>query len=268
MRIADLDRDHSQIFLDDVAPDSAFLCSRMESALFEALELRPGARVLDVAAGLGQDTRSLAERGFYATGAEPSKLLTELERMLDEREQRKSLGAFQTRVRAWGEALPFGTGTFEAAFCKGSLDHFDDPVACVREMARVTRSDGRVGLAVANMEAGALRFIRWRDRIRPAGGTARRQRSPARRHWDAPADHITRYDAELLREQLSRHLHIDVWLGISMFWGLARWQQLLRAVPPNLADLLLAGADQVGRRLPQFADVLIVAGRPRAETHA
>ncbi len=267
MRISDLDRDHSQIFIDSVLPDTAFLCERMEKVLFEALEAPAGGRVLDVAAGLGQETRVLAERGFLATGAEPSKLLTDLKQLLERERGLPDMGSSQTQVRAWGESLPFSTGTFDACFCKGSLDHFDDPVACVREMARVTRPNGRVAFAIANMEALALKLMRNRDTNRAARHAARRERHLARRHWDAPADHITRYDPELMREHLSRYLQIEVWSGVSMLWGLPGWAGLLQRLPQDYADRCLRVADLGGRMLPQLADVLIIAGRPRLGTH-
>lgn len=41
------------------------------------------------------------------------------------------------RVRADGERLPFRDGAFAAAVCQFGLNHFPDPEAAVREMARV-----------------------------------------------------------------------------------------------------------------------------------
>jgi ubiquinone/menaquinone biosynthesis C-methylase UbiE len=68
-------------------------------------------------------------------------------------------------VRAWGDALPFATGSFDAVFCKGALDHFDAPSAAIAEMARVTRSNGRVVLAIANFDSLACRVARASDRM-------------------------------------------------------------------------------------------------------
>ena len=259
MRISDLDRDHSQIFVASQDPDSEFLYERMQEALFDALNVARGERVLDVAAGLGRDARALAERGFYATSAEPSKLLTDLEDLIAEREQWKDLGEKVTRVRAWGEALPFREGSFAASFCKGSLDHFDDPGGCVREMARVTRADGRVVLAVANMDALALRWHRLTEHL----GAHGRRAAPGRRHSDAPADHLTRYDPDLLRREVARFVHIEVWMGVSLLWGAGFWQRALRALPPPRASACLRAADAIARRVPGWADLIVVAGRPR-----
>jgi len=260
VRVSDLDRDHSQIFVDSSDLDSEFLFARMQEAVFEVLGVAPMDRVLDVAAGIGRDARALAERGIRVTNAEPSKLLTELEALVAERESWKDLGASVTRVRTWGEALPFRDASFGASFCKGSLDHFDDPVRCIAEMARVTRPDGRVVLAVANMNALALRWMRRLE----SRGSASRCRRPGRRHWDAPADHMTRYDPALLRSQAERHLHIEVWMGVSMLWGTRAWQRILRALPPTTARSCLRTADALARRVPDWADLLLVAGRPKA----
>ena len=163
-----------------------------------------------------------------------------------------------TRVRAWSEALPFATGAFDAAFCKGSLDHFDDPSACISELSRVTRSDGRVVLAVVNMDSLGCRMMSRRDRVR-----RRRARTPGRRHYDAPPDHLTRYDAGLLREHAAEHLDAIQCRGVSLLWGIGWWAGLLGRLSPGLASRLLRGTDRLARRLPSLADVVVVSGRPR-----
>ena len=49
--------------------------------------------------------------------------------------------------------MPFASGSFDAVICKGAIDHFDRPGVALAEMARVTRRDGRVVLAIANFES-------------------------------------------------------------------------------------------------------------------
>ena len=48
------------------------------------------------------------------------------------------------------------------------MDHFDDPESAIAEMARVTKRDGRVVLAIANFDSLACRMSRAIDRIREA----------------------------------------------------------------------------------------------------
>ena len=64
--------------------------------------------------------------------------------------------------------LPFETGSFDACICKGALDHFDRPEEAIAEMARVTATDGRVVIAVANFESLACRVGRALDDLRQA----------------------------------------------------------------------------------------------------
>jgi SAM-dependent methyltransferase len=196
MRLVDLDRDMSDVFPTGTSVDSEFLFRRMAEATLDALETRPGSRVVDVAAGVGQDDRALARRGAWVVGAEPSERMTALA-YLSDREDAEPPSGGVARVRAWSEALPFGAGAFDGAFCKGALDHFDDPESCIREMARVTRASGRVVLAVANFDSLTVRISRALERLRGAGGRGRR-------HHDVPSDHFTRYDPALVREQLER----------------------------------------------------------------
>jgi SAM-dependent methyltransferase len=259
VRVADLDRDHSAIFVVDETVESTFLFERMAEASYAELRGAPGKCIVDVAAGIGKDARSLAEHGARVVNAEPSKTLTELERMIAENERWPDLGSQVTRVRAWAESLPFASGRMDGALCKGSLDHFDDPLACIAEMARVTHAQGRVVLAVANMESLGLRIARWADRRRRARGGRL-----VRRHYDAPPDHLTRYDAALLREQVERHVEIDTWLGVSMFWGNRFWGRALKRCPSRVALALLRAVDAIARCFPSCADLIIVAGKPKS----
>jgi len=254
MRIVDLERDMSDVIPTATSRDSNFLFGRMTAATLAATRSSAGARVLDAAGGLGQDSRELAQCGAVVFCAEPSRRMEALGRLLDER----SGSAPTAWVRAWSETLPFADASFDAAFCKGALDHFDDPSACIGELARVVRPGGRVVLAVANFASLGCRAQRWLD-------AASRLQPPGRRNYHVPSDHFTRYDPELLRAQASTHLVVEEWLGISLLWGVRAWVTLLERLAERPAARLLSAADALARRLPALADVLIVAGRPRSE---
>jgi SAM-dependent methyltransferase len=260
MRVIDLDRDMSDVFPTGTSLDSDFLFDRMERATFEALGAAERGRVVDVASGVGQDDRALARRGAWVAGVEPSKRMSELAVIADAGDRDVPPGS-TVRLRAWSEALPFAAEQFDGSFCKGALDHFDDPEACVREMARVTRRDGRVVLAVANFDSLAVRLSRARDRSLERLGL--RRSGHGRRHHDVPSDHFTRYEPELLREQLERFVTVEQTVGVSLLWGVRSWARLLAALPAGLASRLLHAADRVARRYPGLADVLVIAGRPR-----
>jgi hypothetical protein len=145
--------------------------------------------------------------------------------------------------------------------CKGAIDHFDRPALALAEMARVTRRDGTVVLAIANFESLACRSARGLDRVRERG--LGREPRRGRRHYDVPHDHFTRYELDLMREQAGRELELERVEGISLAWGVPGWSRLLSRLPAPLAQALLGGLDALARRLPSLADVVVLAGRPR-----
>jgi len=238
--------------------DSEFLFRRMEALTLAATRPAPGARVLDSAAGLGQDSRALARSGARAVCAEPSHRMIELAKLVAAKEPSPEPGRVSW-ARAWSESLPFRTGSFDAAFCKGALDHFDDPERCIAELARVTRPGGRVVLAVANFESLGCRLQRLGERLRR--GAPR----PGRRTYHVPSDHFTRYDSALLREQVERHVAVDRVEGTSLLWGVRRWARFLGILPESLAQGLMRAADRVAARFPGLADVIVISGTPRSE---
>jgi SAM-dependent methyltransferase len=235
--------------------DSTLLYARMAELADAGMAVGPGARVLDAAAGLGQDARALAARGVRVTCAEPSRVMIGLGAYV----LGPQASGLLTHARAWAEALPFADRSFDAVLCKGALDHFDDPRACIAELARVARRDGRVVLVVANMESLGQRLGRALERW-----TGSRERRPGRRHHDVPADHYTRYDARLLREHAAEHLHVESFVGVSLFWGVGRWQRLLAWLGPRRARQGFAWVDCAARWFPSASDVIVVTGRPRA----
>ena len=68
-------------------------------------------------------------------------------------------------MRGWSDALPFSDASFDAAICKGAIDHFDRPELAIAEMARVTKPDGRVVLAIANFDSLACKLARAQDAV-------------------------------------------------------------------------------------------------------
>jgi SAM-dependent methyltransferase len=255
VRAVDLDRDMTHVIPTGTTRDSDFLFRRMEELTLGAARGAPGARVLDSAAGLGQDSRALARTGAHAVCAEPSHRMIELAKLVAAKEPPPAPGSVRW-ARAWSESLPFRDGSFDAAFCKGALDHFDDPERCIAELARVTRRDGRVVLAVANFESLGCKLQRLGERLRFA-------RRPGRRTYHVPSDHFTRYDAALLREQIGRHVAIERVAGTSLFWGVRRWARALARLPQPWANALLRAADRIAARFPALADVIVISGRPR-----
>jgi SAM-dependent methyltransferase len=257
VRVVDLDRDMRDVIPTGATRESEFLFARMTERTLRAARAGPGQRVLDVAAGLGQDAAALAARGAFAVAAEPSARMTALAKLV----VGSPPGAPPARVRAWSDALPFRSASFDAVICKGSLDHFDRPCAALAEMARVAKPAGRVVLAIANFESAACRVARGLDALRE--GWLGHELPRGRRHYDVPHDHFTRYELQLMREQARESLDLELVEGVSLAWGFPGWSRALRRLPAPAARAALQALDALARRCPSLADVVILAGRPR-----
>jgi len=263
MRVVDLDRDMSDVIPTGTTRDSQFLFERMTAVTLDATEPGPGRRILDVASGFGQDSIALAARGATVVGAEPSARMTAWARLVSEKavtEQGADAGRLPRWVRGWSDSLPFRSGSFDAAVCKGAIDHFDRPELAISEMARVTRPGGRVVLAIANFESLACRLARCADAVASWRG---KQLGRGRRHYDVPADHFTRYDVGLMRDQAARFLDLERVQGVSLGWGFGPWTRATGRLPERVAQRALAWLDACASRAPEWADVVVLVGRPR-----
>lgn len=116
--------------------------------LADIARIEDGQTVLDVACGTGIVARTVADR-LGGTGAVVGVDLG------------AGMLAVAGRLRPdldWRQAdvadLPFPDGSFDAVLCQMALMFFPDRPAALREMARVTRPDGVIALAVpASLEA-------------------------------------------------------------------------------------------------------------------
>ena len=143
--------------------------------LAEACDLRWDEQVLDVAAGNGNATLAAARRGCRVTSTD---YVPELLKRGEERARAEHLHVdFQV---ADAEDLPFRDGSFDAVVSTFGVMFTPDQAQAARELARVCRPGGRVGLAnwtpqgfVGQMfktlgrhvppPAGALPPSRWGD---------------------------------------------------------------------------------------------------------
>jgi demethylmenaquinone methyltransferase / 2-methoxy-6-polyprenyl-1,4-benzoquinol methylase len=100
----------------------------------QCLELGPGDRVLDLAAGTGVSTAELRRSGASAIACDFSLGML--------RAGRRRRGV--TFVAGDAMQLPFADGRFDAATISFGLRNVTDPRAALREMARVVRPGGRL----------------------------------------------------------------------------------------------------------------------------
>jgi demethylmenaquinone methyltransferase/2-methoxy-6-polyprenyl-1,4-benzoquinol methylase len=108
---------------------------RWRKAVVDAVDPRPGERVLDLAAGTGTSSQPFADRGAVVVPCD------------------FSFGMLRVGKRARphlpftagdGTRLPFPDDTFDAVTISFGLRNIVDPDAGLRELLRVTRPDGRL----------------------------------------------------------------------------------------------------------------------------
>ena len=110
--------------------------------LAEAMDLRAGAKVLDIAAGNGNFTLAAAHRWCDVTSTDYVEALLIRGRLRAEAE-----GLKVTFQKADAEELPFGDGAFDAVASTFGAMFSPDQGRTASEMLRVCRSGGRIGLA-------------------------------------------------------------------------------------------------------------------------
>jgi ubiquinone/menaquinone biosynthesis C-methylase UbiE len=96
-----------------------------------------GTRVLEVGAGSGRDSVTLAEAGAAAIILDYSMTSLTVARGVARRADQRAL-----LVRADALLLPFREGTFDVVFHQGLLEHFRDPMPLLRENVRVLKPRG------------------------------------------------------------------------------------------------------------------------------
>lgn len=137
---------------------------RWRRALIEALDPRPGQRVLDVATGTGMVAFALAARGCEVVGLDQSPQM--LGRARAKLARDPELARRVSFVAGEAEALPFGDGEFAALSFTYLLRYVDDPAATMRELARVVRPGGRIGMLEFGVPASRGLRALWRIQTR------------------------------------------------------------------------------------------------------
>ncbi|WP_394554286.1 class I SAM-dependent methyltransferase [Agromyces sp. MMS24-JH15] len=121
-------------------------------ATTRAVDPRPGQQILDVAAGTGTSSASLARSGASVVAADFSPGMIEVGR------QRQAHVRNLVFVEADATALPFGDDEFDAVTISFGLRNVHDPKAALAEFLRVTKPGGR--LVVCEFSHPPTPFVR------------------------------------------------------------------------------------------------------------
>ncbi|MCB1908947.1 MAG: methyltransferase domain-containing protein [Rhodocyclaceae bacterium] len=185
-------------------------------SLCEALDLRAGQRVLDVAAGNGNATLAAARRFCNVVSTDYVPTLLE-----QSRRRARAEGLPVDFREADAEALPFADGSFDAVLSTFGVMFTPDQRRAADELQRVCRAGGRIGLAMWTPDGFIGRLFRVIGRyVAPPPGlnppAAWGTRDFLQRHFGAGSRRIEACSRQFVfRYQSPRHF-LDVfatWYG-------------------------------------------------------
>ena len=137
---------------------------RWRQALVDFIDPRPGMRILDVATGTGMVAFALAGRGAEVVGLDQSEAM--LSGAKTRLEHTPELVERLSFMRGEAESLPFADGEFDALSFTYLLRYVDDRAATMRELVRVVKPGGRIGMVEFGVPGDpALRAL-WRIHTR------------------------------------------------------------------------------------------------------
>ena len=163
--------------LPDVVPERF---ERRRDFLIAALA--PGSRVLDVGCGSGWFCEALAAAGFAAAGVDVAAEAV--------RRARARCPEVEFQVTGEGGELPFAPGAFDAAWLGEVLEHVQDGLGLLAEVARVLVPGGQL-IASTPDHGAALRL--W------LGLSVR----AFERHFEPRSDHVRFFTRRTLGELLA-----------------------------------------------------------------
>ncbi len=205
---------YNDIYYGNADATAAIAGERHLRALARRLTLHAGQNLLDVACGTGDWLTVASRLGLSVAGADIS------ERAIAVCRKRLPHGTFHVGP---AERLDFPDDTFDVISCLGSLEHFLDQKAALREMIRVLKPAGRIVLLVPN--AGFLPYrLGWYK------GTQQQSIRETIRSLDAWRELFA--ECGLLLQARWRDLHV-------LNWGWIVRRPWMMLIPRLIQSLLL-----------------------------
>lgn len=212
-------------------------------SLCEALDLHAGSKVLDVAAGNGNASLAAARRWCEVTATDYVPAL--LGRARERAEAERLAIAFR---EADAEALPFPDESFDAVLSTFGVMFTPNQARAARELLRVCRRGGRIGLANWTPDGFIGQIFRTIGRhLPPPPGAPAPAAWGTRAHLDALFGHEGVSITAQQRDFVFRYRSLDHWLEVfATTYG-----------PMLKAFAALDGPQQAALR----ADLIALAGR-------
>jgi SAM-dependent methyltransferase len=172
-------------------PELSYRHADSATCLLSALAIKPGTKLLDVAAGDGNVAVAAARAGAIVTATDLTPRMVELGRARTERE------ALEIEwLEADAEQLPFEDGTFDAATSAFGAMFAPRPEVTAAELMRVIRPGGSAGLTAWTPAGFIGRFASTITARLPVPATG----LPAPTDWGVPeiaTERLSPYAAEL-----------------------------------------------------------------------
>lgn len=135
--------DRSAAGWNEHTPEIRAWLRQASDAMLDMAGIGPGASVLDVAAGAGDQTLDIAERVGPAGRVLATDLSPAILALADMNARHAGFGNVRTLV-ADGEALSVPPSSFDAVVCRLGLMFFPDPLQGLRSMQRALRPGGGI----------------------------------------------------------------------------------------------------------------------------
>jgi ubiquinone/menaquinone biosynthesis C-methylase UbiE len=228
--------------------------AEMLTEYLDAMQITPSASVLDLGCGTGLVARAIARHASFTgsvAGIDLSPHLVAAATRLAEIDGVSARVTFQS-----GDArkLPFADGSFDAVVAHTLISHVSEPLAVLKEAARVLKAGGT--LAVFDGDYASLTFDQ------PDEAKARADDAALVRAVAANA-HVMGQMPRLLREAgfelLSSFAHVLAEVGTADFWlsGIETFRRLL----PQAGAMTEAQADAWAASLRAASEAGVFFGR-------
>lgn len=190
--------------------------------LLELCHVDEARQVLEVGCGIGVGVANLArDRGCHVVGVDRSEAMIDWARR---RVREHGVEAQVELVVADATALPFEDDRFDVAYAESVLAFVDDPVRAIREMVRVTRPGGYVGINESIWTRAPTPELETLARDLDAG-----VRSAA--EWQAMCEAAGLGDLEVRLRRIDPAAEVRNrlrWVGLP--WALRAWGRTVRLV--------------------------------------